>query len=533
MLADPLAVFGIFMLGAAAGALITYAKQKHIVGECREALELASEPGKATAESPFGMKALVVGRDPEMISIFSHLFRENSIETQKCFLESVAIDQLSSEKFEAVVLDFDHVGRCADILKSLPRPNKHVVVVAIASDSRAKEIASALGAAFIIERPLVPSQIRDLLRSVYGRMLHDRQAYFRLAVELTVSIRRGSGDLLECTTINLSQSGMAVRTPHPLEVGERLSIAFAVPNTDLFVSAEGAVIWDNRDGKAGIHCQYTNSSVQARFFEWLHDQFFTRFERMQTELSLAHSIQATLVPTLSFQTPRFEVYGKSIASTEMGGDLIDVVESDGSLLAYVADISGHGLPAGQLMGILKAALRVSLQFHQRPVALLEGADRVLPALKTPDMYATLALLHFDGSTQAEYALAGHVPILHYRHRSHDTVQLAMEQFPLGLILGGRYASQRVSYSPGDVFLMLTDGITEVASERDEEFGLARLEQLLSQEAAQPLSRIWELVMDGVKQHGMQQDDQSLLLLRVREPTSGNNNGNSCQEKLFA
>src|SRR5437899_12493720 len=171
------------MLGAAADALITYAKQKHIVGECREALELASEPGKATAESPFGMKALVVGRDPEMISIFSHLFRENSIETQKCFLESVAIDQLSSEKFEAVVLDFDHVGRCADILKSLPRPNKHVVVVAIASDSRAKEIASALGAAFIIERPLVPSQIRDLLRSVYGRMLHDRQAYFRLAAD--------------------------------------------------------------------------------------------------------------------------------------------------------------------------------------------------------------------------------------------------------------------------------------------------------------------------------------------------------------
>src|SRR5437667_6611800 len=237
-------------------------------------------------------------------------------------------------------------------------------------------------------------------------------------------------------------------------------------------------------------------------------------------------IQATLVPTLSFQTPRFEVYGKSIASTEMGGDLIDVVESDGSLLAYVADLSGHGLPAGQLMGMLKAALRVSLQFHQRPVALLEGADRVLPALKTPDLYATLALLHFDGSTQAEYALAGHVPILHYRHRSHDTVQLAMEQFPLGLILGGRYASQRVSYSPGDVFLMLTDGITEVASERDEEFGLARLEQLLSQEAAQPLSRIWELVMDGVKQHGMQQDDQSLLLLRVRETTYGNNNGKS-------
>ena len=61
--------------------------------------------------------------------------------------------------------------------------------------------------------------------------------------------------------------------------------------------------------------------------------------RMQTELSLAHGIQATLVPTVSFQNASFELYGKSIPSSEMGGDLIDVIESDGGLVAYVADIS--------------------------------------------------------------------------------------------------------------------------------------------------------------------------------------------------
>jgi phosphoserine phosphatase RsbU/P len=90
----------------------------------------------------------------------------------------------------------------------------------------------------------------------------------------------------------------------------------------------------------------------------------------------------------------------------------------------------------------------------------------------------------------------------------------MEQFPLGLIPGGRYATQCVGYAPGDMFLLLTDGITEVVNEQDEEFGLARLERLLSQHATRPLSEIWELVMGEVKQHGAQQDDQSLLLLRV-------------------
>ena len=200
--------------------------------------------------------------------------------------------------------------------------------------------------------------------------------------------------------------------------------------------------------------------------------------RMQTELSLARGIQATLVPTVSFQNSTFEVYGKSIPSAEMGG------EARGPIPATAG-------------------------------SLLESADRVLPDLKEPDMYATLALLQFDGSAEAEYALAGHVPILHYRDRSRDTARLSMEQFPLGLIPGGCYASQRVMYSSGDLFLMLTDGISEVPNERDEEFGLARLEQLLTQYAAQPLPRIWELIMEQAHHHGLQQDDQTLLLIRVR------------------
>ncbi len=239
--------------------------------------------------------------------------------------------------------------------------------------------------------------------------------------------------------------------------------------------------------------------------------------RMQTELSLAHGIQATLVPTVSFRNASFELYGKSIPSTEMGGDLIDVIESDGGLVAYVADISGHGLPAGQLMGMLKAAMRLAVQLRQMPVAALESVDRVLPDLKAPEMFATLALLRFDGSSEAEYAVAGHPPILHYRHGSRDMARLSMEQLPLGLIPGGSYASKRVIYSPRDLFLMVTDGITEVADARDQEFGLTCLQELLTQHATKALPEIWDLIMREVRQYGLQQDDQSLLLLRVLDP----------------
>jgi serine phosphatase RsbU (regulator of sigma subunit) len=62
--------------------------------------------------------------------------------------------------------------------------------------------------------------------------------------------------------------------------------------------------------------------------------------------------------------------------------------------------------------------------------------------------------------------------------------------------------------------MLTDGILEVPNDKDEEFGLTRLEQLLTQHAAHPLPQIWELIMSEVQHYGVQQDDQSLFLLRT-------------------
>lgn len=237
--------------------------------------------------------------------------------------------------------------------------------------------------------------------------------------------------------------------------------------------------------------------------------------RMQTELSLAHGIQATLVPNISFQNASFEVYGKSIPSAEMGGDVIDLMEADGGLVAYVADISGHGLAAGQLMGMLKTAMRVSFEYRRPLLATLECADRVLPVVKEPEVFATLAIVSFSSAGIVEYALAGHVPILHYRDTSRDTVLLSMQQYPLGLFLGGGYESARATYAARDLFLMVSDGMTEVFNEKDEEFGLTGLQQVLTKHAAESLPELCGLIMAEVKRHGPQQDDQSVLLLRVR------------------
>lgn len=68
--------------------------------------------------------------------------------------------------------------------------------------------------------------------------------------------------------------------------------------------------------------------------------------RNQTELELAERLQTTLVPPLSLRTDRVSIEARSIASSKMGGDLADALQSGGVTTCYVADVSGHGVAAG-------------------------------------------------------------------------------------------------------------------------------------------------------------------------------------------
>jgi serine phosphatase RsbU (regulator of sigma subunit) len=241
--------------------------------------------------------------------------------------------------------------------------------------------------------------------------------------------------------------------------------------------------------------------------------------KSRKEPGLAIAIQNTLVPSIAYEDKRIEVYGQTIPKEDLGGDLVDLVTAGHDIIAYVADVSGHGLRSAVLMGMVKTAVRYGLHLGQALPMLLDGLNRVLPAVKESNMYATLAGLRFDGSNEAEYITAGHVPLLQYRHRQRDIVCCrSTAQFPLGLFEDAGYMSRRVRYEVGDVFVLVTDGVVEATDEHEGQFGLERLEQILCDSAERPLSEIFEAALAAVTRHGIQQDDQTLLL--VRALTSG-------------
>ncbi|MGH9480871.1 MAG: PP2C family protein-serine/threonine phosphatase [Terriglobales bacterium] len=238
-----------------------------------------------------------------------------------------------------------------------------------------------------------------------------------------------------------------------------------------------------------------------------------RYYRLHTQIELAGEIHKALAPALAARLGEFEFAGQSRPSGEVGGDLLDLVGAPGSWLAYVADVSGHGVAAGVLMGLVKSAARTWLSARGGQDGLLPGLNRTLAELLPPENFVTFAALSPVRHGELRLAAAGHPPLLHFHAASGQVSQLRLENFPLGLFPTAEFSSATLTCEPGDVLALYTDGIAEVFDAHGREFGDQSLETVLRQAAARPLPEAAEQIAAAARAFGAQTDDQTVLLVR--------------------
>src|SRR5580704_2259122 len=236
-----------------------------------------------------------------------------------------------------------------------------------------------------------------------------------------------------------------------------------------------------------------------------------RYFRVRAEMELAAEIHRVLVPPIDTQIREFEFYGRSIPSGEVGGDLIDVFRTNSGWIAYVADVSGHGVAPGVVMAMVKSAARMQISSGEKSSELLGRLNSVLLPIKKPDMFATFAYLAWDGE-RLEYSLAGHPAILHYHAATNEISEVSCLNMPLGMFESD-FDSASVECAPHDLFLILTDGLLEVTNPKGEEFSSAGIKPVLLANAAGPLSAIFDAILNAARLHGHAADDQSMLLVR--------------------
>ncbi len=217
-------------------------------------------------------------------------------------------------------------------------------------------------------------------------------------------------------------------------------------------------------------------------------------ERMERELELATEIQQRFQPEGPPTVEGYDFQGISFSCYEIGGDYYDFIpRHDGTMLVALGDVSGKGTSASLLMSSLHAAIHGQVA-ARTPLDQLVTAVNVYLANNTPaNRFITLFAAELDPATgQLTFINAGHNPPL--IGRADGTLELlASGGLPLGLMDFAEYETGHAQLNSGDVLFIYSDGVSEANNLNEDEFGMDRLQNVISSNVARSASGIRDKV----------------------------------------
>ena len=166
------------------------------------------------------------------------------------------------------------------------------------------------------------------------------------------------------------------------------------------------------------------------------------------------------------------------------------------------------------MGMFKSAIHTELQQEASLQKTLQEVNAALYRLKKRTMFLTAAVMRFAGKNAIEFAVLGHMPILHVSTEEKAIKRLSQKQIPLAAQKEITFQSETIRAEIGDRFVLLTDGLTETANKADEEFGLEAVEQILAKNKSLSSKDLIARIFKSVEEFGTRNDDQTIMIIEV-------------------
>jgi serine phosphatase RsbU (regulator of sigma subunit) len=205
---------------------------------------------------------------------------------------------------------------------------------------------------------------------------------------------------------------------------------------------------------------------------------------VQKEIDLAREIQLSLLPGTSLNKKNLEVYSFAHTAKEVGGDYLDVIETEKGTYVIIADVSGKGLSAALYMVRLQALVSMIIEKEQpSPKELFLQLNNYIKSNSRDKTFVTGCAAFFpNDEDHFEYIRAGHNIPVYYNKERDNTFKLKSNGFALGMtstkLLDKNMEVKKFHFKPGDSVLFYTDGLNESRNERGEEYGEDRIESLM-------------------------------------------------------
>lgn len=224
-------------------------------------------------------------------------------------------------------------------------------------------------------------------------------------------------------------------------------------------------------------------------------------ERYKEELKIAKAVQKSLLPQTLEKDPDFDISSFAESADEVGGDYYDTLRiNDHKVALIIADVSGKGTSAAFHMSQMKGIFHSLAQDELDPKEFMQRANQALTFCLERGSFISASFFVIDTKTKLiRYSRAGHCPVLYYTASTGTAAYLKDKGAALGMVRNKDYSrlveTREMTYAPGDVMFLYTDGITEAKDGRGDEFGYDRLANALREVTDRSASQIEKHIID--------------------------------------
>jgi serine phosphatase RsbU (regulator of sigma subunit) len=244
---------------------------------------------------------------------------------------------------------------------------------------------------------------------------------------------------------------------------------------------------------------------------------FVERARRRLPMLLEAELQWKLLPPLTFASPDVSIAGVLAPTNEVAGDSFDYAVNGDIAHLCIVDAMGHGLDATLMSAVAIGALRNARRSGLDLVDTTRSMNKHLAAQFGGSKFVTAIIGELDtGSGVWRWVNAGHPAALVVRG---GRVVKALDSIinpPLGLQADNPDVGEE-RLERGDRLLLYTDGVIEARDADGEFFGISRLVDLVSREAAagrpaaETMRRLNLAILDH--QEGVLQDDATTLTVQ--------------------
>jgi serine phosphatase RsbU (regulator of sigma subunit) len=265
---------------------------------------------------------------------------------------------------------------------------------------------------------------------------------------------------------------------------------------------------------SAVGMQIAVTLERARLYELAEAQR----ARLERELKMARAVQASLLPHRLPDIPGFSLACAWHSAHEVAGDFYDIFPlADGRWGIVIADVSDKGAPAAMYMVLARSLIRANAGQTPSPAATLMQVNRALIEQSSAEMFVTVFYGILDLATRTlVYAIAGHNPPIMRRASAPATIEQLPASGPMiGLFNEVKLIDATLSFAPGDMLVMHTDGLTEASNADAELFGDERLIQIIQAHPATSAQELLDAVMAQASTFAAgapQSDDITLLVI---------------------